>query len=298
MAKSFEDLIQLAKSKGKKKVAVACAHDHEVILAIQQAVSEDIVEPILVGDKERILSIAKELNFDCSAYEIIDEKDGAKACEIATKKVSSGEAQVLMKGLIDTGVIMKQVLNKEYGLRTGKVISHVALFHIPTYHKLLFVTDCAMNVAPDLNQKKEIVENAIGLAHSMGIEKPKVGILAAKEKVDPKMQATVDADELKQMCIRGEFGSAVVDGPFALDNALSEEACKTKGIVSEVGGDADIVLVPVIEAGNVFYKSLTILMKLEPAGLILGTKKPIVLTSRSDSDKAKLNSIALAVINA
>lgn len=298
MAKSFDDLIQLAKSKGKKKVAVACAHDHEVILAVQQAVSEGIVEPILVGDKEKIESIANELGFNCSAYEIIDEKDGSKACEIATKKVSSGEAQVLMKGLIDTGIIMKQVLNKEYGLRTGKVISHVALFHIPTYHKLLFVTDCAMNVAPDLNQKKEIIENAIGLAHSMGIEKPKVAVLAAKEKVDPKMQATMDAEELKQMCIRGEFGSAVVDGPFALDNALSEEACKTKGIVSEVGGDADIVLVPVIEAGNVFYKSLTILMQLEPAGLILGTKKPIVLTSRSDSDKAKLNSIALAVINA
>lgn len=297
MAKSFDDLIQLAKRKGKKKVAVACSHDHEVILAVQQAVAEDIIEPILIGDRDKILSIAEELKFDCSSFEVIDEKDGATACEIATKKVSSGEAQVLMKGLIDTGIIMKQVLNKEYGLRTGKVISHVALFHIPTYHKLLFVTDCAMNVAPDLNQKKEIIENAIGLAHSMGIEKPKVAVLAAKEKVDPKMQATTDADELKQMCVRGEFGSSLVDGPFALDNAVSEEACRTKGIVSGVGGDADIVLVPMIEAGNIFYKSLTILMQLEPAGLILGTKKPIVLTSRSDSDKAKLNSIALAVIN-
>ena len=203
-----------------------------------------------------------------------------------------------MKGLVDTSIIMKQVLDKEIGLRTGKVISHVAVFNVDTYHKVFMVTDAAMNIAPDLNQKKEIIENAVVLAKALEIEKPKVAIIAAKEKVSPKMEATVHAKELAEMNQRGEILDCIVDGPFALDNAVSKESARVKGIESEVAGDADILLVPDIDAGNVLYKSLTFLGNAKSAGLIIGTKSPIVLTSRADNDEAKLNSIALAVLMA
>lgn len=298
MAKSFKDLMNMAKAKGTQKLAVADAQDHEVLTAVKNAVEAGIIFPILIGDEKKIKEIAKEIDFDLSKAEVINEPDGVKACEVAVKKVSSGEASVLMKGLIDTGIIMKAVLNKEWGLRTGRTISHVALLQVPTYHKLLFLTDGAMNVAPTQAQKKDIVHNAIDLARSLDIKQPKVAMLAAKEKFDEKMPATVDAKAMVDLCKEGEFGDAIVDGPFALDNAISKESCEIKGITSPVGGDADILVVPQIESGNVLYKALTNFMDIENAGLIVGTAAPIVLTSRADSDVAKLNSIALAVMNA
>lgn len=298
MAKSLEDLLELAKKRGPKKVAVAVAQDKDVLSAIKNATVSKIAEPILVGDKERILEIAKEIQFDLSGIEIINEKDGALACRIATEMVSSGKADVLMKGLIDTSVIMKQVLDSEIGLRTGKVISHVAVFDVSTYHKVFIVTDAAMNIAPDIHQKKEIIENAVELAKSLDIEKPKVAVLASKEKVSPKMEATIHAKELADMNKNGEITGCLVDGPFALDNAISKESAKLKGINSEVAGDADILLVPHIDAGNVLYKCLSFLANAKSAGLIVGTKSPIVLTSRADNEESKLNSIALAVLMA
>lgn len=201
-----------------------------------------------------------------------------------------------MKGLIDTSIIMKQVLDKEIGLRTGSIISHMAVFDVDTYHKLLFVTDAAMNISPDLNQKKDILINAVDLAHSMGIDKPKVAVIAAKEKVSTKMEATVHAEELANMNRNGEIKGCIVDGPLALDNAISKKAAETKGIESEVAGDADILLMPYIEAGNVLYKSLTYFANSKNAGIILGAKAPIVLTSRADSEETKLYSIVLSVI--
>ncbi|MBU5256152.1 phosphate butyryltransferase [Tissierella praeacuta] len=298
MAKSLEDLLELAKKRGSKKVAVAVAQDKDVLSAIKNATVSKIAEPILVGDKERILEIAKEIQFDLSGIEIINEKDGALACRIATEMVSSGKADVLMKGLIDTSVIMKQVLDSEIGLRTGKVISHVAVFDVSTYHKVFIVTDAAMNIAPNIYQKKEIIENAVELAKSLDIEKPKVAVLASKEKVSPKMEATIHAKELADMNKNGEITGCLVDGPFALDNAISKESAKLKGINSEVAGDADILLVPHIDAGNVLYKCLSFLANAKSAGLIVGTKSPIVLTSRADNEESKLNSIALAVLMA
>ncbi|WP_312667265.1 phosphate butyryltransferase [Tissierella praeacuta] len=298
MAKSLEDLLELAKKRGPKKVAVAVAQDKDVLSAIKNATVSKIAEPILVGDKERILEIAKEIQFDLSGIEIINEKDGALACRIATEMVSSGKADVLMKGLIDTSVIMKQVLDSEIGLRTGKVISHVAVFDVSTYHKVFIVTDAAMNIAPNIYQKKEIIENAVELAKSLDIEKPKVAVLASKEKVSPKMEATIHAKELADMNKNGEITGCLVDGPFALDNAISKESAKLKGINSEVAGDADILLVPHIDAGNVLYKCLSFLANAKSAGLIVGTKSPIVLTSRADNEESKLNSIALAVLMA
>jgi len=298
VAKSLEDLLELAKKRGPKKVSVAVAQDKDVLSAIKNATESKIAEPILVGDKEKILEIAKELQFDLSGIEIINEKDGALACRIATEMVSSGKADVLMKGLIDTSVIMKQVLDSEIGLRTGKVISHVAVFDVSTYHKVFIVTDAAMNIAPDIYQKKEIIENAVELAKSLDIERPKVAVLASKEKVSPKMEATIHAKELADMNRSGEITGCLVDGPFALDNAISKESAKLKGINSEVAGDADILLVPHIDAGNVLYKCLSFLANAKSAGLIVGTKSPIVLTSRADNEESKLNSIALAVLMA
>lgn len=298
MAKSFEALLELAKSRGPRKISVAVAQDEDVLSAVKNATELNIAEPILVGDKDKIEDIAKKINFDLQGIEIIHEADGTLATRKATELVSTGKAHILMKGLIDTSIIMKQVLDPEIGLRTDKVISHVAVFDIPTYHKVFIVTDAAMNIAPDLNQKKEIIENAVGLAKSLDIEMPKVAVLAAKEKVSPKMEATVHAGELANMNKEGQMPGCIVDGPFALDNAVSKESAILKGIDSPVAGDADILVAPDIDAGNVLYKSLTFLGNAKSAGLIVGTKSPIVLTSRADNEEAKLNSIALAVLMA
>lgn len=294
MVETFESLFEKTKKSGPKKIAVAVAQDEDVLGAVKLAYENKIVDPILVGDEEKIREIAKELNFDLSNIEVIDEKDGSLAARKATELVSSGKACVLMKGLIDTSIIMKQVLDHEIGLRTGNVISHVALFEVPTYHKMFIVTDAAMLIAPDLNQKKGIVENAVSISHKLGVETPKVAVLAAKEKVSEKMEATVHAKLLKEMNEREEIKGCIVDGPFALDNAVSKESARIKGIKSEVAGDADILLVPEIEAGNILYKALTFLANAKSAGLIVGARNPIVLTSRADSEEAKLNSIVLA----
>lgn len=298
MAKSFKALLDLAKERGPKIVAVAVAQDKEVLSAVKKANEFGIAIPILVGDEDKIKSIAQEINFDLTNIKILDEKDGSMACRIATELVSSGNAHVLMKGLIDTGVIMKQVLDADIGLRTGNVISHVAVFDVSTYHKIFFVTDAAMNIAPNLQQKKEIIENAVVLAKALDIEIPKVAVLAAMEKVSPKMEATQHAKELADMNKRGEIVGCLVEGPLALDNAISKESAILKGIDSEVAGDADILLAPYIEAGNVLYKALSFLANAKSAGLIVGTKAPIVLTSRADNEESKLNSIALAVLMA
>lgn len=298
MVETFESLFKKAKENGPKKIAVAVAQDEDVLGAVKLAHENKIAEPILVGDEEKIREIAKKVDFDLTDIEIIDEKDGSLAARKATELVSSGKACVLMKGLIDTSIIMKQVLDHEIGLRTGNVISHIALFEVPTYHKMFIVTDAAMLIAPDLNQKKGIIENAVSIAHKLGIDTPKVAVLAAKEKVSEKMEATVHAKFLKEMNERGEIKGCIVDGPFALDNAVSKESARIKGIKSEVAGDADILLVPDIEAGNVLYKALTFLANAKSAGLIVGAKNPIVLTSRADSEEAKLNSIVLATLMA
>ena len=298
MAKDFSQLLALAKEKGPKRISVAVAEDAEVLSAIKQAKEFGIAEPILVGNSDKISVVAKEIGLNLEGIEIVDEKDLTLAARKATELVSTGNAQVLMKGLVDTSIIMKQVLDKEIGLRTENVISHVAVFDVETYHKIFIVTDAAMILAPDLNQKKEIIENAVKLAISLGITNPKVAVLAAKEKVKPKMEATVHAKELADMNTRGEIKNCIVHGPFALDNAINKESARIKGIESEVAGDADILLAPNIEAGNVLYKALTFFANAKSAGLIVGTKAPIVLTSRADNEEAKLNSIALAVLMA
>ena len=298
MIKKLDDIFNELKSCDKKAVlSVAAAHDEEVLLAVKDACEMDIIKAILIGEEDKIRKIASEINFNLDNVEVIDESDLKLCAEKAVKLVSSGKADYVMKGLLDTSIIIKEVLNKEYGLRTDSLLSHVMIYEVPSYHKLLILTDGGMNIDPDVSQKKKIADNAIKAAKSLGINTVKVACLAAKEKVNPKMQATLDADELKSMCKDGMFGKGVVvEGPIAFDLAVSEEACKIKGYESEVGGDADILLVPTIETGNGIGKALTYMANAKSAGIIMGAKAPVVLVSRADTHESKLYSIAYGAI--
>ncbi|WFD10094.1 phosphate butyryltransferase [Tepidibacter hydrothermalis] len=296
--RDFQEVIKLAKERGPKTISVACSQDKEVLMAVEMARKEGIADAILVGDIEKTKKIAAEINIDLNNYELIEEADLTQASRKAVELVSSGKAHMVMKGLVDTSIILKAVLDKEIGLRTGSVLSHVAVFDLKAYDRLFFVTDAAMNLAPDLNTKKQIIENACQIAHALDIKEPKVAALCAKEKVNPKMPDTVDAKELEEMNKRGELTGCIVGGPFALDNAVSVEAAKHKGIDHPVAGNADILLAPDIEAGNILYKSMVFFGESKNAGVIVGAKAPIILTSRADNEETKLNSIALAVLTA
>lgn len=298
MIKKLDDIFNELKSCDKKAVlSVAAAHDEEVLLAVKDACEMDIIKAILIGEEDKIRKIASEINFNLDNVEVIDESDLKLCAEKAVKLVSSGKADYVMKGLLDTSIILKEVLNKEYGLRTDSLLSHVMIYEVPLYHKLLILTDGGMNIDPDVSQKKKIADNAIKAAKSLGINTVKVACLAAKEKVNPKMQATLDADELKSMCKDGMFGNGViVEGPIAFDLAVSKDACKIKGYESEVGGDADILLVPTIETGNGIGKTLTYMANAKSAGIIMGAKAPVVLVSRADTHESKLYSIAYGAI--
>lgn len=294
--KNFNEIIKFAKERGPKTISVACCQDKEVLMAVEMARQEKIANAILVGDINKTKEIAKDINLDLSNYELIHIEDLSEASLKSVELVSHGKADMVMKGLVDTSIILKSVLDKEKGLRTNNVLSHVAVFDIESYDRLFFITDAAMNLAPELNVKKQIIENASTVAHSLDIKIPKVAVLCAKEKVNPKMKDTVDAKELEEMCNRGEIKGCIVGGPFALDNAVSIEAAKHKGITHPVAGEADILLAPDIEAGNILYKSLVFFSKSKNAGVIVGAKAPIILTSRADSEETKLNSIALGVL--
>lgn len=282
-----------SKSNYEHSIAVAVAQDRDVLLSIDEAALKGFGTAYLVGDEIEIRTIASEIEMNLEKHKIINETDKVSACEIATRLVSQGKAKSLMKGLVDTSIILKAALNKEYGLRTDSVMSHVSVFEIDNYHKLLFVTDAAINIKPDFETKINIIENTVKSLHNLGIEKPKVALVCAKEKVNPKMQSTVDAYDLQSHFESRE--DCIVEGPIALDGAVSKEACEIKGIKSKVGGDADVILVDNIEAGNALYKSLTYLAGCKNGGVVLGTKEPIILTSRADSAESKLISIALGL---
>jgi phosphate butyryltransferase len=296
--KNFDEVIEAAKLRGPKTLAVACAQDEDVLLAVENARKAGIAEAILVGNKSEIEAIASRQNIDLKHYQIEDIQDLAEASLRAVELVSGGKAHLVMKGLVDTAIILKAVLNKEVGLRTGNALSHVAVFDVPNFPRLLFVTDAAMNIAPDVETKRMIIENSLDVARALDIELPNVGVICAKEKVNDKMPATLDAAELVRMNQEGIIKGCKVGGPFALDNAVSEEAARIKGIKDPMGGKVDILMCPTIEAGNVLYKALTFLAGARSAGIIVGAKAPVVLTSRADDDDSKLNSIALGVLMA
>lgn len=297
MINKLEDILDQLKGDKKVVLSVSAAHDEEVLLAIQSAVEKDIIVPILIGEENKIREISKEIKFDLNGIKII-QKDTIEECaEAAVKLVSSKEADFVMKGLLDTSVILKAVLNKEWGLRTDSLLSHVMVYEIPAYDKLLVTTDGGMNIAPDYDQKVKILKNAIEATKPLGLEEIKVACLAAKEKVNPKMPATVDAKALQEAGERGEFGEGViVEGPLAFDLAVSKEAAKIKGFESRVAGKTDIMLMPTIEVGNGIGKTLTYFAGGKSAGIIMGAKAPIVLVSRADSHESKLYSIAYGAL--
>lgn len=297
MIKNLKELVEVAKMQKTMKLVVAAAQDEDVLLAVAKAASEGIIEPILVGDKSLIENIAKTNKLDLSTYKIIDLEDLAEVARVSVEMVKKGDADFVMKGLIDTAILLKAVLNKESGLRTDSQLSHCMVYEIPAYHKLLFFTDGGMNITPDLTAKVAITKNAIIVAKALGNKEVKVACLAAKEKVNPKMIATVDAKALEDKCIAGEFGEGViVEGPLAFDLVVSKEAAKTKGFKSKIAGDVDVVIVPTIEVGNGIGKALSYLGNAKSAGIIMGASAPVVLVSRADSFEDKLNSIALGSV--
>lgn len=294
---NLDFLMDLCASGRKMTIAVACPYGDDALAAVCAARDRNLVNSVLVGDAEKIRVLAEKDGLSLDGIEIIDEKTDDLAVEKSVKMVSGGDADLLMKGLVKTATLLKSVLNKEWGLRAGSLLSHLFLQEITVMGGRIFgLTDGGMNMYPDLQTKVGIIENAVECYHKIGVACPMIAALAAVEVVNPDMACTLDAAALAKMSDRGQIKGCVVDGPFALDNAVSEEAAKTKGIRSPVAGNADILLVPNIECGNLVGKVMTYLAKERGAGVVLGARKPIVLTSRFDSMETKLLSIALGAV--
>jgi phosphate butyryltransferase len=283
---------KLSMSK-RHRIAVACAEDEAVLKALSQAAEEGWIEAYLYGDKAQIETILDDLKLSFKLH-IFHCENAEEACSAAVQAVHKGEAELLMKGLVDTSVFLKAVLNKEWGIRKASVLSHVTVAYVPKRDRIYLLSDAAMNIAPDLMSKKAIIENSVEVAHALGLTDPKVAVLSAVEKVNPRMPSSVDAAELSAMAKRGEIVGCQVDGPFALDNAVDEEAAHHKGVTHPNAGHADVLIVPNIEAGNMLFKAITFLAFGETAGVVMGAAAPIVLTSRADKFEDKYHSILLA----
>ncbi|MEL4862306.1 phosphate acyltransferase [Pseudoflavonifractor phocaeensis] len=297
--KTFEEVVGKVKDlDGRTRMAVAAAGDEHTLEAALHARKEGIVEPVLVGDKAVILDILAKLGETVPEEDIYDEPDLAKAAEKAVALVREGKAQFLLKGRLDTGVLLKAVVNKDHGLGKGGVMSHFTVFEVPSYHKLLAPVDGGMVTYPTLEQKKAIIENSVEALRAIGYDCPKVGVLACVEKLNPKMPETVEGDALKQMNQRGELAHCVVEGPISYDCAVSKEIAAFKGFESPCAGDCDILVAPNIHAGNVMGKMLAVTCGAKMAGFIVGAKCPIAMTSRGSTAEEKYNSIALAALAA
>lgn len=293
--KSFDDLIKKVQNlDSKKKVAVVSAQDEHTLEAVFKAKKDNIVEPILIGNKKKIIEILSRLHESVLEESIINVESDSEAAEKAVELINENKADFIMKGKIQTADLLRAVVNKENGLRTGKVMSHIVIHEIPTYHKLLAVTDGGMMMYPSLDEKKQILENAVSTFLALGYENPKVAVLAAVETVNPKMQESVDADLLKKMNIKGEIKNCIVEGPISYDLTMSKESASIKGFVSPVTGEADIIVVPNITVGNILGKSLVYSAGAKMAGFIVGAKVPIVLTSRGSTSEEKYLSLALS----
>lgn len=295
--KSFEDLLAVARTKGPKTVAVVGAEQPGFLTALEAARKDGMINAILVGDQVQLRKLAEAENIDLANMEVVHEPDLHFAAHKAMEMLAKGRAQLAMKGKVDTATFLRAALDREVGLRTGRLLSHVGAFDIKL-GRLLLISDAGVNIAPDLEQKADIIRNAVLVAHKLGIEEPKVAVLASNEMVNPKMPANVEAAALAKMADRGQIVGALVDGPLALDNAISPKAADTKGIVSSVAGRADILIPPDIEAGNLLAKALLYFASSAMAGVVIGAKAPLVVTSRSATYDDKLNSLALGVVMA
>lgn len=295
----LEQIFDVVRSKGKKRLVAAYANDSHTIGAVSMAVDMGIIDGILVGDEATIKRVCEEEKIDVKKFRIVQEADEMKAASKAVELINKGEGDILMKGLVSTDKYMRAILNKETGLMPPKaVLSHVTAVEVPTYHKLLIVSDVAVIPAPDFNQKVAITNYVIKVAQSLQIEKPKVAILAATEQMLAGMPACVEAAMIAKMADRGQIKGAFIDGPLALDVAIDKESAEIKKLGGNVAGDADCIVFPNIESGNVFFKTCTKLAKGELGAMVMGAKVPCVLTSRGDSVKSKMYSIALAALAA
>ncbi len=294
MLKKLSELHEMARKHSCRRLVLAAAHDAHAMGAVINAYKNELVDGVFIGDEETIRAIALEKSYDLSSFTIINEPDNAKAAARAVKMVKDGDAEILMKGNLGTAVLLKAVLNKEYGLRTGEQISHLAVFELPTYHKLIALTDAAMNIAPDFMEKVSITRNAVIYLQKLGISRPKVAMLSAVETVNQAMKSSMEASAIAKMGDRGQIRNCIIDGPLAFDNAVSKKSAELKGIDSLVAGDADLLVPDDIDAANGLYKAFIYFARAKCAAVILGAAAPIVLTSRADTDETKLNSIALA----
>jgi phosphate butyryltransferase len=295
MIHSFLELEEQAIAKESKKIALTMAEEADALTAVVNAAQKNIVTPILVGDEAEIRRIAEAEKIAIADFEVVHAAGGREAAATAVELVRSGKADLLMKGKVPTPTIMKAALNRETGIRGEGILSHVTILETSFYHKFLFMSDPALNIAPDVQTKAAIIKNAVYVCNKLGIERPKVAVIGAIEKVNPAMEATLDAAILSKMAHRDQIQNCIVDGPFALDNAISAKSCSIKGIETEVGGDADILLMPDIEAANVFYKSFAYLSDARMAAVVIGANAPIILSSRADSDTIKYLSILSGV---
>lgn len=293
----LDQIIDLVKTKPKKRLVAAFANDEHTIEAVNHAVEMGIVEATLVGDESKIKEVCSQLKIDVAKFKIVCEKDEVKAATRACELINNGEGDVLMKGLLPTDKYMRAILDKEKGLTPpNAILTHVAVIENPNYAKLLVASDCAIILNPDLKQKQAILKYLIGVAKAIGVKKPKVALIAATEQMSPAMQACVDAAIISKMAARGQIKGAEVEGPLSLDVALDIEAAQIKGMTDGVAGNADCLLFPNIESGNVFYKCCTKFNKAEVGAILVGAKVPCVLSSRGDSAKTKLYSIAVAAV--
>jgi phosphate butyryltransferase len=292
--KKLDELIELARSRKKRRLVVAAAQDIHVLQAINKASIENIIDPVLIGNSSQIQKISMDIGINPDKLEIINEPDPEFACQMAVSLIKKGDAEILMKGLVPTAPFLKAILHKESGIKKRDLLSHFALLEIAGYHKLLGVTDAGMNINPDLDEKASIIRNAIEVYHRLGINEPKVAVIGPLEVVNPKIESTMHASMLTVMNKRNQITGCKIDGPLALDNAISKEAAEIKGIDSEVAGDADILVTPDLNSGNILYKSLIFLAGSISAAIIMGADSPVVLTSRADSELCKFMSIVLA----
>lgn len=294
MFKKLAEIEKIAKTKKTQRIVVAAAGDEDVLEAIKNAQKYGIIVPVFVGDLEKIKEIAAKIKLDLSNIEMYDYPDKFEASNKAVQLIREGKGDILMKGMVSTGILLKAVLNKEEGLRKGDLLSHVALFETAYYHKLLGVTDAAMNVKPDLIEKIGIIKNALEVFHKLGHMNPKVAIVGSVETINPRMEATMHAATISMMNYRKQITGCIIDGPLAIDGAVSKRASELKHITSEVAGDVDLILAPNIDGANILYKSLNFLGGATAAAVIMGATVPIVLTSRGDTERSKYLSIALA----
>ena len=294
MIKTIDDLKKIAKKSQTKKLVLCAAGDEHSLEAVIEAKKENVVEPVLVGDKAKIKSVADKLKLDINDIEILHENNLSSIVQTSVKYISQGGGDILMKGNLGSADILKGVLNKEWGLRKNPVLSHLAVFEIPEYHKLLALSDAAMNIEPNLKEKIGIINNSVDFLANLGIKIPKISVISPVEVVNEHMQSTMDAALLSIMQRRGQIKNCIIDGPLSFDNAISMESKEHKGITGDVAGDSDMLLAHDINAGNVMYKSFVFFAKARLGAVILGAKSPIVLTSRSDSEDTKFNSILLS----